>query len=106
MIYDKINCRFNKRVPRGGWPKITSAFNNHFKEANSMIDVKNLYTRIKTRRRNPSESGHGDMQPKEVISVVADTQKYRIVKQLLLNNIDRYVQKGELKPRTKKGLQP
>lgn len=101
-LVTKINARFNKRVPYGGWRKIVIAMNKSFNSNKSISEVKNLYNRIKNQQQSTENNNRENTWPEEVVRMVKNTEMFNRTKMVLLDNIDLYCYKEAPKNRTKK----
>ncbi|KAI2795587.1 hypothetical protein BLOT_016634 [Blomia tropicalis] len=98
-----IGTRFKKRVPRGGWTKITAAYNDKCNENATMIDVKNMYNRVKAMgTRSNVRVDTLAHEPEETIRAVKNVQLYNNIKTQLLLNLEKYCLNREIKTRTRK----
>ena len=98
----KIATRFN-RIPRGGWTKILNAFNEQFNQNKTLVEVKNIYNRTKsvTQRPNDNRQDHENL-PMERLMTITNVQLFTKVKRTIIDNVDKYCEKSEMKQRTKK----
>ena len=103
-LVEKVTARFN-RIPRGGWQRITSTFNEQLGLSKRQIDIKNLYNRMKNERLGQRMQGQNELggyEPEEVTQAIKNVALYEQIKHTLLANVDKYVYKKEMKVRTRK----
>ncbi|OTF77350.1 hypothetical protein BLA29_002622 [Euroglyphus maynei] len=98
-LIEKVNIKYKGRIPRGGWDKITTAYNDRLNTNESKQDIKNLYNKIKS---SQVTSKNQEEEEETMGPEIKNVQLFKQTKQKLQKNIDKYVINKEEKDRTRK----